>query len=383
MRDMKPSRRALLAGTAAAGAAVVGGAAWWVPRVRSAPLPPIPNPPKRAPVALLPALSAPTPLGPGRHAGINLAHQHRRGLGYGSAASKAQLQALRTLGVTHVALTNFGYVGSVGDVNIRWGDRLDPTLRDEDLLAEARAAKALGLEVTLKPHIWSPAFWSSGKSRQDMRPRDGQGGWAAWFEAYTAFATHYAALAEEMGASLYVVGLEYLRATVECPGAWADVAAACRKVYGGRLTYAANWWREAELFADWSAFDVIGVNAYDPLSKARAPDAEALQAGWQEPLARYGALAAHTGKSVLFTEAGLPALRGAAARPWDAGLRGEADPALQAAAYEALLATTTPQPWFAGVYWWKWFTDGSEHADATYPPNAPARRVLGRWWAPT
>jgi hypothetical protein len=379
---MDRSRRALLTGTAATGAIGLAGAAWWVPRVRSAPLPPIPAPPRRAPGAVAPAAAAPAPLGPGRHAGVNLAHLHRRGRGYGSEASRAQLRTLRDLGVTHVALTPFGYVGAVDDVKIRWGGELDRTLRDEDLLAEARAARELGLSVTLKPHIWSPAFWSSGKSRQDMRPRASDGGWAAWFEAYTAFAVHHARLARQMDAALFVVGLEYLRATVECPGAWARVAEACRAEYAGALTYAANWWREAELFADWGAFDLVGVNAYDPLSEARGPDAAALRRGWRAPLGRYAALARDTGKPVLFTEVGMPAVAGAAARPWDAGVEGAADPALQAAAYEALLATATPQPWVQGLYWWKWFTDeGGERGDP-YPPLGPAREVLRRWWAP-
>jgi hypothetical protein len=84
---------------------------------------------------------------------------------------------------------------------------------------------------------------------------------------------------------------------------------------------------------------------------------------------------------VLFTEAGLPAVQGAAARPWDAGLSGQADPALQARAYTALLAAAGPQPWFRGVYWWKWFTDDAgPERDAYCPMGQPAEDVLRRWW---
>lgn len=377
------SRRALLSAAAAAvGASAVGAAAWWVPRGESAGAPPIPRPPKRPGIDLLPAASGPIALPPGSHRGMNLAHLHRGGRGYGSAASARQLAQLAALGVTHVALTPFGYIADVGDVALRWGSDLDRSLSDDALLAEARAARALGLRVTLKPHIWSRAFWTRGQSRQDIRPRDRDGGWAAWFDGYTAFARHYASLAAKMDAALYVVGLEYLRATAENPGAWAQVAAACREVYAGPVTYAANWWREAELFADWAAFDLIGVNAYRPLSDLPDPDRAALVAGWAPFLRAMGAVARDSGRSVLFCEAGLPALAGAAAQPWSNAQGGAPAPTLQARAYDALLAAAAPQPWFRGVYWWKWFTDAGADDDPYSPMGQPAEQVLRAWWAP-
>jgi len=377
------SRRALLSGAAASlGLGAVGAAAWWVPRSESADGPPVPRPPARPGISLAPPAAGPVAMPTGSHRGVNLAHLHRSDRGYGSAASARQLARLAALGVTHVALTPFGYLGALDDVNLRWGSDLDRTLSDEALLAEARAARALGLRVTLKPHIWSRAFYTRGQSRQDIRPRDRDGGWPAWFDQYTAFARHYAALAARMDASLYVVGLEYLRATAENPGAWAEVAAACRSVYAGPLTYAANWWREAELFADWSAFDLIGVNAYPPLSDAADPDRAALVAGWQPFLRSMGALAREFDKPVVFCEAGLAALQGAAAEPWSNAQGGAPDPALQARAYDALLAAAVPQPWFRGVYWWKWFTDEAGEDDPYSPMGQPAEAVVRAWWAP-
>ena len=42
----------------------------------------------------------------------------------------------------------------------------------------------------------------------------------------------------------------------------------------------------------------------------------------------------------------------------------------------------TPQDWFAGVYWWKSFTDGGRHERDEYAPiGKPAEQVLARWWA--
>lgn len=376
------TRRRLLSGLAAAGGlGAVGAAAWWVPRGESADTSDIPEPPALPPVALAPALASPGPLRAGGHRGMNLAHLHQRGRGYGTAASAAQLRRLADLGLTHVALTPFGYVGGVTDTTLRWGPTLDRTLTDAALLAEARAARAVGLQVTLKPHLWSMAFWTQGRSRQDIRPARAEGGWPAWFAAYTAFAEHYAGLAQQMDAALYVVGLEYLRATVDNPGAWADVAAACRRRFGGPITYAANWWREVELFADWAAFDHIGCNAYPPLSTAADPTEAELVEGWRPFLQTLGGLARRHGKDVLLCEAGLPALRGAAATPWDRS-GGAPDPALQARAVRALLRAAPPQPWLSGLYWWKWFTDAPGEDDPYGLQGQPAEAALRAAWAP-
>ncbi len=181
---------------------------------------------------------------------MGLAHLHSPGVGYGSAACGAQLARLAALGIRHVALTPFAYVRGTDSASFRYGSGLDPTLTDADVLETCRQAREVGLKICLKPHVWSNAFWGGDGSRQDMTAPAGD--WDAWFAAYTDFAVHYARLAEQGAADLYVVGLEYLQASLAGGGRWARVAQACRSVYGGALTYGANWWREAEVFGDWA-----------------------------------------------------------------------------------------------------------------------------------
>ncbi len=317
----------------------------------------------------------PVALPHGFQAGMSLAHLHRRGQGYGSQASRVQLARLRGLGLTHVVLTPFGYLSSLTGTRIVFGGELDPTLTDADLVAEMAQARQAGLRVVVKPHLWARAFSGGQVSRQDVRPEE----WGAWFRAYEAFIVHYAKLAGVAGADCLVVGLEYLKATQEAPGAWAGVARACRQVFGGRLTYAANWYAEVEVFQDWGAFDAIGVNAYYPLSDAPDPSIAQLRAGWQPHLDRLQALSVRSRKPVLFCETGLRAVRGAAARPWDQGLSGSADPGLQARGYEALLRSIAGRSWLEGVWWWKWFTDEPGEPDPYCPRGKPAEGVLAAW----
>lgn len=365
---MSPSRRKLLVGlSGAAGAAALG-----IGATRSRTVSPTLSP--------APASGPARRWEPGWHAGFNHAHVHNPVSGYGSQSSKVELRRLRALGATHVFLTPFAYQPDLDAPYLRFGASMDGTLTDEHLLQEAEQARAIGLQVAMKPHVWSNAFWSSGKSRQDIAMRSDQD-WLTWFEHFGAFAEHYASLAERMGCALMCVGLEYLAATRARPGAWAEVAERCRGVFQGSLTYAANWWEEAEAFTDWAAFDVVGVNAYYPLSDAENPDVEELLAGWQPHVEALGALASRTGKPIVLTEAGLRTVQGAAAKPWDHGLSGPDDPMLQARAYEALLQAFTPHDWFAGVYWWKSFTRAKNNArDAYAPLGKPAGDVLTRWW---
>jgi len=360
---MKISRRSLLAG---AGAAALAGC----------------RKPEKAgdPIAEAASKLTLSPTLPPRdfHAGMSLAHVHHGDKGYGSEPCLVTLKRLVDMGVTHVSVTPFGYQPSLKGTEIRFGATMDRTMPDDSLIALSAQARSVGLKVLLKPHIWSDDFWRGKASRQDIDPGSDEG-WQQWFERYTAFAVHYARVAASMDASTYCVGLEYLAATKQNPGAWADVAAACRAAYAGELTYAANWWGEIDGFKDWAAYDAIGVNAYPPLSESAEPTTEELIAGWDAHLDQLDAIRSRYKLPVLLTEAGLPALKGAAARPWDQGQDGAADPDLQARAYEALLHTASTRDWVKGIYFWKVLTNGG--SGDPYIPAPETERILHRWWS--
>jgi hypothetical protein len=312
--------------------------------------------------------SRPVPLADTFVRGVNFAHQHARGHGYGSDRAAAQLDALGALGVRALALNPFAYTPSLSSPDIRWGG--DPTMTDDDLRRQVEQAHARGMRVLMKPHLWSHAFWT-GAGNPDIELD--AAGWARWFEAYTAYVVHYATLAAETGCAGVCVGLEYTKATLANPGAWAAVASAVRAVFPGSLCYAANWYEEYTKFTDWDAFDCVGINGYFPL---QGHTVDELTAAWAPHL---DAIAAATkGRRVIFCEAGYRAVAGATEKPWEE-VSGAADPDLQARAYEALLRATTARPWFEGIYWWKWFTDTDGEGDA-FVPQAPAQAVLAAWF---
>lgn len=315
-------------------------------------------------------------LPPAVHRGVCYAHVHRGGLGYGSERSAVELAKLAAIGVRHVALMPFAYLPALDAPELRT-NRSD--LSDDAIRREGAAVRALGMVPVLKPHLWSRAF-HDGKYAADVRMRDAEG-WARFLDAYAGWVERQAALAEEIGAGLLVVGTEMTATALENPGAFTAIAARARARYRGKLTYAAHWDREPEAFPDWAAFDYIGVNAYYPLSAAPDPGPAALADGWRPVVERLGALARDHDRPVLFTEAGYPAVDGGTTTPWAAD--GRANPELQARAYDALLAAFAGEPWWAGVYWWKWFTAGPRngHDESNHDPaGKPAEGVLARWY---
>lgn len=312
---------------------------------------------------------SPRPLGADFHRGVNLAHLHRRGWGYGSERAAAQVARLAQNGVTHLALNPFATTRSLSSPTIEWGG--DGSLTDADLEAQVAQAHAAGMQVLMKPHLWSWAFMGgSGNGDIQLDPA----GWKQWFERYTDYVTHYAGHAQRCGCAALCVGLEYTSASRENPGAWAEVARACRSVFKGPLVYAANWYQEWELFQDWDAFDLMGIDAYFPLTGSTV---EELTAAWRGHFSAIEKVA--RGKPVVFPEAGYRAVVGTTEKPW-APDSDTPDLDLQARAYEALFRAGAERPWFKGVYWWKWFTDLPGEDDPFVPADKPAEAVMKAWF---
>ncbi len=328
---------------------------------------------------------------PGPHYGVNHAHIHRVGRGYGSPLSAGELAHLRLLGVTHVALTPFGYQRSADAASLAgYRSRTDVytprdrTMTDAHLAAEMDNAHAAGLRVAMKPHIWSNDFWGGhhewhGTVRQNT-PEDH----AAWWRAYRAMTLHYARLAQAHGADLFVLGTELVTMTREHPEEWRQLARDVREVFDGELTYAAHWFGEYEQIPFWDELDYIGVNAYFPLDAGPDPDVDAMVEAWRPHVEAIRQIHERFDKPVLLMEVGYRPVADTHLEPWRHG-GGVADDDAQAAAYEALFRAFKDEPWMRGYYIWKTFTDpdaGARRLDDTSFSfrKRPAEQVVRRWF---
>lgn len=282
--------------------------------------------------------------------------------------------------------------GWISQTPFAWQERADtPSLRlvtsgrifwgetDDGIRETARRARAAGLRTLLNPHIWvlDHETWR-GKISMG-REED----WRAWFAQYREMILHYALVAKEEGIEALSVGTE-LAAATKREADWRALIAEVRKVYPGSITYAANWYEEAEAVAFWDALDWVGVQAYYPLAESAAPPKEKVVQAWRERAAALEKLAARFGRPIVFTEAGYRSQKGALVEPWVWHTAEPVDLGEQTLGFEALFEALWEKPWFGGVFVWKWFPDGG-HAggpgDANFTPQGkPAEALIRRWF---
>jgi hypothetical protein len=250
--------------------------------------------------------------------------------------------------------------------------RMSWTVSDDLLERTIALAHTYGLKVFLTPHLYLP-----DDSRSTIRPDDH----GAWFASYTAFISYYAAMAQRLGVEQFSIGSELASISDDRPG-WLQVIQEVRALYHGTVLYAAEP-DEAARVPFWDALDLIGIDAYIPLSEGPTTDVSVLQQSWEPIRAEMAAGSARYGRKILFTEAGYTSQEGTTTAPNDWMLGTPPSESEQAAAYQALLATFSGEPWWEGVYWWVWNAlpdDGSDHATNYSPRGKAAERVIRDWW---
>ena len=296
------------------------------------------------------------------------------------------LESLAATGADWVSIIVTGYQQTPTSTTIDRTGAATPT--DEDLSHAIRDAHQLGLKVMLKPHLDLPNESATGIWRGYIgRDFTSETQWSAWFAAYTDFITHYARLAKAHGVEQFCVGVELLGTTHRADN-WRAVVAAVRAVYHGPVIYAALHGGEETSITWWDAVDLIGVDAYYPLTAENwspdrpDPTMADLVARWQQPINRLAALAATCKKQVVLTEIGYRSHHGCTNHPWESWCSSSVDMQEQASAYEAAFQALYDQPWLAGIFWWTWLADpfASGACDEGYSPHLKAAENILRAW---
>ncbi len=199
--------------------------------------------------------------------------------------------------------------------------------------------------ILLKPHV----DIRDGSFRGRINPTDVH----AWFDSYRAFILHYAVLASIHGVEMFAIGTELQSMTD--PGRigrdmWDRIISEIRtqdmEIKQQRpqaesliLTYAANWDGFTEAFVPfWDRLDMVGIDAYFPLSNATPPSLDDLKAGWMNYcypafhpkagdcsnwLGELEALHNSVAKPIMFTEVGYRSIPCAAKEPFFFGTIGD------------------------------------------------------------
>jgi hypothetical protein len=264
------------------------------------------------------------------------------------------------------------------------------THTDAEIIATIQAIHDRGMGVMLKPHV----DVVDGTWRGAIDPVDKDG----WFASYRDFITHYAEIAQNSGVELFCIGTELESLVTDTyRSRWIAAIDAIKQTYTGTLIYAANW-DGYENVSFWDQVDLVGIDAYFPLSNDPDPSLDELVEGWTHfcytttsPCYTYtGPVECHNwvdeieswqatiGKPAVFTEIGYESADCAAATPWDAN-SSTPNCNLQARCYEAVFRAFKDKPWLLGVFWWAWapWSDAGGCCDTGFTPqNKPAERVL-------
>jgi glycosyl hydrolase family 113 len=188
-------------------------------------------------------------------------------------------------------------------------------------------------------------------------------------------------LAEGEAMDALVVGHELVMAALDPAReeSWRRVIASVREHCSGPLLWSAHWESEFEDLPFWDALDLMGVSVYFPVSQSADPTDEELRAVWRSAAERIGQASARHGRAVVFTEIGYRSAADAAIAPWlwrsDAAL----DLDLQVRLCEAMFDACWDEPWFAGLFIWKWHPrpGAGGDLDASFTPQGkPSLRLI-------
>lgn len=236
------------------------------------------------------------------------------------------------------------------------------------------------IKVMLKPQIWIWRGEFTGYLKMDSEED-----WLQLETSYRNFILDYARVAAATKVEIFCIGTELEQFIVHRPAYWDELILEVKKIFKGKLTYAANW-DEYKRVPFWDKLDYIGVDAYFPISDATTPPIDDARNGWQRWKKELEAVAIKNGKKIIFTEYGYRSVNYSGKEPWktdreEKSVNLEAQANLLTALYEEIWNET----WFAGGYIWKWFMEhgragGSENNRFT-PQNKPGGMVVQYYYS--
>lgn len=277
----------------------------------------------------------------------------------------------------------FGYINPGPPYNFNIGIQFGYWgLTDPGLESMALFAKTKGIKVMIKPQV---SINAGQIFTGDYKPGS-EAEWQTLETDYRTFILHYLQMALTTNADAFCIGTEWKTFVVKRPEFWNDLIQEVRSLYGGKLTYAANW-DEYEDVPFWSKLDFIGVDAYFPLSDSETPTVQEIETGWREHIDELKIFACLENKQIAFTEYGYRSMDNCAKEPWNteelfgpnqSNLEGQRN------AYEGFFKAVWKEEWFAGGFLWKWFgyhdVAGGPNDNRFTPQNKPAEEVIREYY---
>lgn len=241
-------------------------------------------------------------------------------------------------------------------------------------------AQKMGLKTMIKPHIWVMGQGWAGEFKLETEEE-----WNKWEKQFDRYILTYARLADSLDVEIFCMATEFRMVVRERPQYWENLITKIRKVYDGKLTYAANWDNYHEV-TFWDKLDYIGIDAYFPLIHEKTPTVEALKKSWLPLKDTLKNLSDKHDKPILFTEYGYQSVDYGAGKHWEIDQNNFSyNGDTQINAYRAMYEVFWNEDWFKGGFLWKWFPNhtragGKENKRFT-PQNKPAEEIIKKYYS--
>lgn len=283
---------------------------------------------------------------------------------------------VKKVSANYVTLMPFGFVKNLSSPKVIYNSKNQWFGETKEGVKQyAREFQQSKIKIMLKPQIWVWNGVYTGAIKMNSEAK-----WKELEESYESFILVFAEVAEEINAEIFCIGTELEQFVKNRPQYWQKLIKKIRKVYSGKLTYAANW-DEFKRVSFWKDLDFVGIDAYFPLSDQKSPSIDDLERGWQPHKNEVIQVQSKFNKPVLFTEYGYRSVNFTGKEPWNSGrIKGDVNLENQQKALQALYNQFWKEDWFAGGFVWKWFHNhkevGGQDNNRFTPQNKPAELTI-------
>ncbi len=233
-----------------------------------------------------------------------------------------------------------------------YGERIEGTEQSIQMMNKN------GIKVMLKPQIWIGHGDFTGHILMTTEED-----WQVFEDQYKKMMLAFAEVAEEMNVDIFCIGTELNSFVQSRPKFWTDLILSVKQIYSGQLTYAENW-DKIEQVPFWSELNLIGVDAYFPISDEKTPKLDEVKSRWEVLNLQLKSLSEVHERPILFTEFGYRSIDFAGKEPWDSKrVDGQINEEAQAILLQGLIESLWDKSWFAGGFLWKWFHEPEKYKD--------------------
>jgi len=290
--------------------------------------------------------------------------------------SNTDIKPLTNIHANYASVMPFGFIRDISHPEIQYNSKRqwfgETKVGVKQYIHEL---KKEGIQVMMKPQIW---VWR-GEFTGEIKMKTDED-WKVLESTYTKFIMDYAQVAQETNVEIFCIGTELESFIDERPSYWKRLISEIRKIYKGKLTYAANW-NEYKRTPFWNDLDYIGIDGYFPISDLKTPTLEDCKLGlkrWKIEVKEY-----HNRykKPILFTEFGYRSVDFTGKEPWRSDRElNVVNLEAQKNTTQAFLETFWNEDWVAGGFIWKWFHNhehvGGKDNFMFTPQNKPVEAII-------